>query len=113
MIATLSASSCIANALGMCCVNRGENTTSARVKRAVREVPLLDYSILPYNGFILVFPRRLKAMSSPTPIPFFNRFHLLSVLKVVLILALEAGTVYLFMTEEDLFRNPQLIKTEV
>ncbi len=52
-------------------------------------------------------------MSSPTPIPFFNRFHLLSVLKVVLILALAAGTVYLFMTEEDLFRNPQLIKTEV
>jgi len=52
-------------------------------------------------------------MKSPAPISFSSRFHLLTVLKVVLIVALAAGTAYLFLTEEDLFRNPQLIKTAV
>ena len=46
-------------------------------------------------------------------IPFYNRLHLLTVLKVVLIAGLLIGTVILFVTNEDLFRNPQLIKAEV
>lgn len=46
-------------------------------------------------------------------ISFYNRLHLLTVLKVVLIAALAIGTVALFVTNEDLFRNPQLIKAEV
>ncbi len=46
-------------------------------------------------------------------IPFYNRLHLLAVLKVVLIAGLLIGTVILFVTNEDLFRNPQLIKAEV
>ncbi len=46
-------------------------------------------------------------------ISFSNRLHLLTVLKVVLIAGLVAGTVMLFITNEDLFRNPQLIKVEV
>lgn len=50
----------------------------------------------------------------PTPrISFSSRYHLLTVLKVTLIVALVAGIIYLFMTEEDLFRNPQLIKLRV
>jgi uncharacterized membrane protein YdjX (TVP38/TMEM64 family) len=52
-------------------------------------------------------------MKSLAPISFYHRFHLLTVLKVGLIVLLVAATAYLFMTEEDLFRNPQLIKTEV
>jgi uncharacterized membrane protein YdjX (TVP38/TMEM64 family) len=52
-------------------------------------------------------------MKSLSPISFYHRFHLLTVLKVGLIVLLVAATAYLFMTEEDLFRNPQLIKTEV
>jgi uncharacterized membrane protein YdjX (TVP38/TMEM64 family) len=46
-------------------------------------------------------------------ISFSNRLLLLTVLKVVLIAGLVAGTVMLFITNEDLFRNPQLIKVEV
>ncbi len=46
-------------------------------------------------------------------ISFSDRLHLLTVLKVVLIAGLVAGTVILFITNEDLFRNPQLIKVEV
>jgi uncharacterized membrane protein YdjX (TVP38/TMEM64 family) len=46
-------------------------------------------------------------------IPFASRLHVLTVLKVVLITALLFGTVMLFITNEDLFRNPQLIKAEV
>src|SRR6516225_9637395 len=49
----------------------------------------------------------------PAPIPFSRRFHLLTVLKLALIVLLVAATAYLFLTEEDLFRNPQLIKVEV
>ncbi|HEY2105400.1 MAG TPA: TVP38/TMEM64 family protein [Candidatus Binataceae bacterium] len=52
-------------------------------------------------------------MKPPAPISFYSRFHLLTVLKVVLIVALLAATAYLFMTEEELFRNPQLIKARV
>jgi uncharacterized membrane protein YdjX (TVP38/TMEM64 family) len=52
-------------------------------------------------------------MKSTAPISFSSRFHLLTVLKVALIALLIGGTVYLFMTQEDLFRNPQLIKAEV
>jgi uncharacterized membrane protein YdjX (TVP38/TMEM64 family) len=52
-------------------------------------------------------------MKSPAPIPFSSRFHLLTVLKVALIVLLIGGTAYLFMTQEELFRNPQLIKGEV
>jgi uncharacterized membrane protein YdjX (TVP38/TMEM64 family) len=52
-------------------------------------------------------------MESPAPISFQSRFRLLTILKIVLILALASLTAYLFMTEEDLFRNPQLIKVEV
>jgi uncharacterized membrane protein YdjX (TVP38/TMEM64 family) len=52
-------------------------------------------------------------MKSPAPISFSSRFHLLTVLKLALIVLLIGGTVYLFMTQEDLFRNPQLIKAEV
>ncbi len=52
-------------------------------------------------------------MKSPAPISFSSRFHLLSVLKLALIILLIGATVYLFMTQEDLFRNPQLIKAEV
>ncbi len=52
-------------------------------------------------------------MESPAPISFYNRFHLLTVLKVALIVALLGATVYLFMTEEELFHNPQLIKAQV
>ncbi len=52
-------------------------------------------------------------MKSAAPISFHNRFNLLTVLKVVLIVAILAATLYLFMTEEDLFRNPQMIKAEV
>ncbi|MGO9057435.1 MAG: TVP38/TMEM64 family protein [Candidatus Binataceae bacterium] len=46
-------------------------------------------------------------------ISFYNRLHLLTVLKVLLIAGLVIGTVILFVTNEDLFRNPQLIKAEV
>jgi uncharacterized membrane protein YdjX (TVP38/TMEM64 family) len=46
-------------------------------------------------------------------ISFYNRLHLLTVLKVALIAVLVIGTVILFATNEDLFRNPQLIKAEV
>ena len=46
-------------------------------------------------------------------IPFSSRLHLMTVLKVVLIAGLAIGTVMLFITNEDLFRNPQLIKVEV
>src|SRR5271170_6775391 len=46
-------------------------------------------------------------------IPFSSRLHLMTVLKVVLITGLAIGTVMLFITNEDLFRNPQLIKVEV
>lgn len=52
-------------------------------------------------------------MDHPAPISFYNRYHLLTALKVVLIVVLLAATAYLFMTEEDLFRNPQLIKIRV
>lgn len=52
-------------------------------------------------------------MKSAAPISFYNRFHLLTVLKAALIALLLIATAYLFMTQEDLFRNPQLIKTEV
>jgi uncharacterized membrane protein YdjX (TVP38/TMEM64 family) len=52
-------------------------------------------------------------MKSAAPISFYHRFHLLTVLKVALILLLIGATAYLFLTEEDLFRNPQLIKTQV
>jgi uncharacterized membrane protein YdjX (TVP38/TMEM64 family) len=52
-------------------------------------------------------------MESPAPISFQSRFRLLTILKLVLIVALVALTVYLFITEEDLFRNPQLIKMGV
>ena len=52
-------------------------------------------------------------MDQPAPISFYNRYHLLTVLKVLLIVVLLAATAYLFMTEEDLFRNPQLIKAKV
>jgi uncharacterized membrane protein YdjX (TVP38/TMEM64 family) len=52
-------------------------------------------------------------MKSPAPIAFYNRFHLLSVLKVALIAILLGATAYLFMTQEEVFRNPQLIKAEV
>ncbi|HKD65733.1 MAG TPA: TVP38/TMEM64 family protein [Candidatus Binataceae bacterium] len=52
-------------------------------------------------------------MKSPVAIPFNSRFHLLTVLKVALIVVLLGATLYLFLTEEDLFRNPQLIKVEV
>jgi uncharacterized membrane protein YdjX (TVP38/TMEM64 family) len=46
-------------------------------------------------------------------ISFSSRLHMMTVLKVVLIAALVLGTVILFITNEDLFRNPQLIKVEV
>jgi uncharacterized membrane protein YdjX (TVP38/TMEM64 family) len=52
-------------------------------------------------------------MESPAPISFYSRYHLLTVLKVALIVVLLGATVYLFMTEEELFRNPQLIKAKV
>jgi len=52
-------------------------------------------------------------MKTAGPISFYHRYHLLTVLKLVLIGLLLAGAVYLFIADEDLFRNPQLIKSEV
>jgi uncharacterized membrane protein YdjX (TVP38/TMEM64 family) len=52
-------------------------------------------------------------MNTTVPVPFYNRFHLLTVLKILLVVVLAGGTVYLFMTQEEVFRNPQLIKAEV
>jgi uncharacterized membrane protein YdjX (TVP38/TMEM64 family) len=52
-------------------------------------------------------------MKADESISFYHRFHLLTVFKVALIALLLGGTAYLFVTNEDLFRNPQLIKAEV
>jgi len=52
-------------------------------------------------------------MESPAPISFYNRFHLLTVLKLALIVVLAGAAVYLFMTQEELLRNPQLIKATI
>ncbi len=52
-------------------------------------------------------------MKTAAAVPFYNRLHLLTVLKIVLVIVLLAATAYLFMTQEDVFRNPQLIKSEV
>jgi uncharacterized membrane protein YdjX (TVP38/TMEM64 family) len=52
-------------------------------------------------------------MKPSESISFYQRWRLLNVLKVLIVAILAAATVYLFLTEEDLFRNPQLIKTEV
>ena len=52
-------------------------------------------------------------MKAPDSISFYHRFHLLTVLKVALVVILLGGTAYLFATNEDLFRNPQLIKSQV
>jgi uncharacterized membrane protein YdjX (TVP38/TMEM64 family) len=52
-------------------------------------------------------------MESSAPVNLSYRFRLLTILKIVLIVALVGATVYLFMTEEELFHNPQLIKVEV
>jgi uncharacterized membrane protein YdjX (TVP38/TMEM64 family) len=52
-------------------------------------------------------------MKAADSISFYHRFHLLTVLKLLLIGMLVAGAALLFATNEDLFRNPKLIKTEV
>jgi uncharacterized membrane protein YdjX (TVP38/TMEM64 family) len=53
------------------------------------------------------------SMKAAESISFYHRFHLLTILKVALIAVLLGATIYLFATNEDLFRNPQLIKAEV
>src|SRR5579885_3753821 len=52
-------------------------------------------------------------MNTAVPVPFYNRFHLLTVLKILLVVILLGATAYLLMTQEEVFRNPQLIKAEV
>jgi uncharacterized membrane protein YdjX (TVP38/TMEM64 family) len=52
-------------------------------------------------------------MKASESISFYQRFRLLTVLKVVLVVVLAAAVAYLFLTQEDLLRNPQLIKTEI
>jgi uncharacterized membrane protein YdjX (TVP38/TMEM64 family) len=52
-------------------------------------------------------------MKAANGISFYHRFHLLTVLKLALIGLLLVGTIILFATNEDLFRNPELIKLQI
>jgi uncharacterized membrane protein YdjX (TVP38/TMEM64 family) len=90
-----------------------EKYNHAADKASARACPagLSICSILVYLGLSHAKsrPERMKAES----ISFYHRFHLLTILKVTLIAVLLGATIYLFATNEDLFRNPQLIKAEV
>src|SRR5580704_12599059 len=113
MIATLFASSCIGSDLRMSYLTAPENTTTGLVKRAHRPYPFAIGQFCRILALICLHGEICKPMDHPAPISFYNRYHLLTALKVVLIVVLLAATAYLFMTEEDLFRNPQLIKIRV